>query len=78
MTEQVQPLALVTGGAVRVGRSISLALAEAGYDLVVAYRSSNEEALSLQTEVRGAGGACEIVQADLATSDGVDVLADAV
>ena len=39
-----QRVAVVTSGAVRVGRAISLALANAGYDLVIVYRSSEQEA----------------------------------
>jgi pteridine reductase len=60
-----QRVALVTGGAIRVGRAISLALAEAGYDLVVTYRSSVEGAADVQRLVADLGRACVLVQADL-------------
>ena len=33
------PAVLVTGGAQRIGRAIALALAEAGYDVAIHYRS---------------------------------------
>lgn len=48
----IQRVALVTGGAVRLGRAISMGLAETGYDLVVHYRSSRDEA---DDQVRAAG-----------------------
>ncbi|MDH3205227.1 MAG: SDR family oxidoreductase [Gemmatimonadota bacterium] len=73
-----QRVALVTGGAVRVGRAISLGLAGAGYDLVVAYRSSGDAARSTRQEVRETGRRCELVQADLAEPTAADVIADTV
>jgi len=72
-----QRVALVTGGAVRVGRVISLHLAEAGYDLVVAYRSSAEAAQALAAELRAMGRRCELVQADLADPDGAEAVVGA-
>jgi len=72
-----QRVALVTGGAVRVGRALSLGLAREGYDLVVSYRSSAEEARSLREEVAALGRTCELVQADLAAPDGAEAVAEA-
>lgn len=63
--DDVTPVALVTGGAVRVGRAISLGLAEAGYHVVVNYRSSRGPARETAEEIRGLGRRCEIVQGDL-------------
>src|SRR5512135_2640173 len=56
---------LVTGGARRVGRMLSLACADAGADLVVHYRHSQGDALNLQAEILAAGHRAEIIQADL-------------
>lgn len=39
-----KPLAVVTGGAKRVGRAICIALAQRGFDLVLSYRHSLEDA----------------------------------
>jgi len=39
-----RPTAVVTGAARRVGRATALALAEAGLDVVITYRSSSDEA----------------------------------
>lgn len=72
-----QRVALVTGGAVRVGRVISLHLAEAGYDLVVAYRSSAEAAEALAAQLRATGRRCELVRADLADPDGAEAVVGA-
>ena len=68
-------VALVTGGAVRVGRAISLALAERGYRLVVHYNSSATDAEHLVEEVRAAGGHAVALGADLARHDHVEQLA---
>ena len=48
-------VALVTGGAVRIGRAISLGLAAEGYDLAINYRSSGKEARELSAGIRKRG-----------------------
>ncbi len=70
------PVALVTGGAVRVGRAISTALAEDGYRLVVHYNSSSGPADELVDEIRAKGGEAVAIGADLADSDAVRRLAE--
>lgn len=73
-----QRVALVTGGAVRVGRAISLGLARAGYDLVVAYRSSSSQAETLAQEVAALDRTLVHVEADLGEAHAADRLIDAV
>lgn len=73
-----QRVALVTGGGVRVGRAISLGLAEAGFDLVVTYHSSVDAARELQHQTRSMGRGCEIVPADLGDPTSPDFVAQAV
>jgi pteridine reductase len=68
-------VALVTGGAVRVGRAISSALAEDGYRLVIHYNSSSGPADELVDEIRSAGGDAVAIGADLADADEVRRLA---
>ena len=67
-----RPVALVTGGAKRVGRATSLTLARAGFDLVVTYRSSEDEARSLAQEADAVGAACEFVRLSLGDLDDVE------
>jgi pteridine reductase len=69
-------VALVTGGAVRVGRAISSALAEDGYRLVIHYNSSSKPADELVEEIRAKGGEAVAIGADLADADAVRRLAD--
>ncbi|MER3428517.1 MAG: short-chain dehydrogenase [Pyrinomonas sp.] len=62
--------AVVTGGAVRVGRAISLALAEAGARVVVAYHRSEAAAHSLVAKIerdfdtRAIAVRCDVTRAD--------------
>lgn len=64
MTEA--PAALVTGGARRIGRAISLALHRAGYAVAIQTNSSAAEAVALREEIARAGGRAAVVRADLA------------
>ncbi|HHS12908.1 MAG TPA: SDR family oxidoreductase [bacterium] len=57
--------ALVTGGGKRIGRTLCLRLADAGYDIAVHYGRSEEEAAEVCERVRKRGRRCEIFQADL-------------
>jgi pteridine reductase len=67
--------ALVTGGAVRVGRAISLALAGQGMRVVVHYNSSSGPADELVAAIRGDGGQATALRADLADAAAVERLA---
>lgn len=69
-------VALVTGGAVRVGRAISRALADQGVRVVVNYHSSADAARALVDEIRAQGGDASAVQADLADLEAVRSLAE--
>ncbi len=60
--------ALVTGGARRIGREIALSLAEGGWDVVLHYNSSRDDAEGTAEEVRGRGVSCQLVGCDLADS----------
>lgn len=61
-----RPAALVTGGAIRLGRAIALALAEAGYDIVLHYGRSAEAATATATEICALGVNCHLAPLDLA------------
>jgi pteridine reductase len=68
---------LVTGGAARVGRAISLAFAEAGARVIIHYHTSERDAGELVEEIRRAGGEASAIQADLSSPDAVQDLATA-
>jgi pteridine reductase len=74
----VAKVALVTGGARRVGRAISLGLAEAGYDLVVNYHSSETEATDLVARIEGLGRKALAIQGDVSSVDDVARMGDAI
>src|SRR5262245_49044077 len=61
-----RPVALVTGGAKRLGRSIASALARAGHDIALHFRSSRTEAEATAEALRESGARVELIQADLA------------
>ena len=58
--------ALVTGGTLRIGRGITLALARQGAKLLIHCNRSRLEADKLAKQITAAGGEAEILQADLA------------
>jgi NAD(P)-dependent dehydrogenase (short-subunit alcohol dehydrogenase family) len=58
-------VALVTGAAKRIGRSIALELAQRGADVIVNYRSSRAEAEQVVAEIVKLGRRSSAVQADV-------------
>lgn len=69
-------LAVVTGASTGIGLELARCCAEDGFDLVVA---ANEPAIQLvAAELRTSGTKVEAVEADLATTEGVDKLCGAI
>jgi len=68
------PTALVTGGAVRLGRAIVLHLAERGYDIALHYATSNESARKTAHEARELGVRCETYCADFTNLNEISLL----
>ncbi len=66
--------ALVTGGAQRLGRSIALELAQAGYDIIVHYHRSADAASATVAEISALGRSAWSISADLRTTDAIERL----
>ncbi|MFT3707655.1 MAG: SDR family oxidoreductase [Archangium sp.] len=67
--------ALVTGGGIRVGRAIVLALGRAGFDVIVHANRNVDSAKEVVSELEKLGRAGRVEQADLSTPDGPASLA---
>jgi pteridine reductase len=67
---------LVTGASRRIGRQIALSLAEESADIVVHYRKSAQEAVSLCDELREHGVAAWALHADFAETAGARSLVE--
>mgnify|MGYP003649169768 CR=1 FL=1 len=59
-----QQAALITGGATRLGRFFSEALADAGFDIALHVNRSREEAEEVANSIRSKGRECEIFHCD--------------
>ena len=72
-------VALVTGGSRGIGRAVAVALAEAGWAVVINYRGNAAAAAETAAQVTAAGGAPLTVQADIgAAADRERLVATAV
>lgn len=74
---QAGRVALVTGGARRIGRAIVIALAQAGWDVAVHYRESRDEAQDTAQRVRALGRAAQAIEFDLERAANFDPLFEA-
>lgn len=68
--------ALVTGGAMRIGRTLVQGLAELGFAVAIHCNRSIETANGLARDIRAAGGRAVVVAADLGDSDAAGGLVD--
>ncbi len=66
LSDRIPRHALVTGGAVRLGRAITLELARLGFDIAIHCGRSLEAAQALQREVQQVGRRAVVLSADLA------------
>ena len=64
-------VAVVTGGARRLGRHLCLWLAARGWRVVCLYRASHDDAVSLAAEVAAAGGTLRTIRVDIADKQAV-------
>jgi pteridine reductase len=71
-------VALVTGGAVRLGRAIALEMASSGYTVAVHYRGSGKEGAGVVAEIESGGGRAAGFRADLSRPAQIDRLIDRV
>ena len=67
-------VALVTGGAKRVGRAIALKLASAGMDVAITYRRSKAEAGEVARAIEAMGRSSLAIEADFADPAAVDAV----
>lgn len=77
VTKNAPRAALVTGAGRRIGATIALTLARAGYAVVLHANNSREDAERLATAISGAGGRASVVLADLAEHEAVNGLVPA-
>jgi uncharacterized protein len=73
-----RPLAIVTGASTGIGFELAKRCAKEGYDLVIAADEPEIEQAANSLRNGGGGTKVEVVQADLATTEGVDRLYAAV
>jgi len=69
--QDVPRTALITGAGRRIGAAITLALARAGYSVILHANTSREDAESLAATIGGTGGKARVVLADLADHEAV-------
>lgn len=69
-----QQVALVTGAAKRIGRTIALALAQDGWDIAVHYGRSRDDAEALVAEITALGRRAAAVQCELGDEAAVRTL----
>lgn len=71
-----RPVAVVTGGARRLGRHLCEVLVRRGYRVVIVYRSSQQDADSLVHHLEAQGGAARAIKADISQHAEVQRLFD--
>ncbi|MDX1949372.1 MAG: SDR family oxidoreductase [Rickettsiales bacterium] len=70
----MKKFAIITGGAIRVGKAISIRLAEEGYNIILLYKNSAEEAKNTAKIIEGQGRECILVKCDLSEIKNLDSL----
>lgn len=69
---------LITGGARGIGRQIALDFGNAGYNVIINYYKSREQAMQLVNELSAREIACQAIQADVSDAEQVKRMAEQV
>ena len=64
--------AIVTGGATRVGKYISLALAKEGFDIILIFNNSIDSAKAVSKEIQAMDRNCHMYKCDLSKKESLD------
>ena len=72
--EPARKVAVVTGGARRIGKAIALALARSGARVIITYHTSSAEAENTIAEIEQSGGKATAVQCDQRDLSAIDRL----
>ena len=78
MDELRGKVALITGSSRGIGRAIAVALARAGAEVAINYKTRAADAKDVENEIAGLGRRCTAVQADVSLSGGVERLVESV
>ncbi len=73
----MQPSVLITGASRGIGRACALRFAQAGFRVGINYLHSEEDARSLQAQIRQSGGSAELYRADVADEAAVCAMCEA-
>lgn len=68
--------AIVTGGAIRLGRAMAFHLAKRGFNIALHYHSSSDEALEIIDAINASGVVCKGYRCDLSDTDEVSGLVE--
>lgn len=72
--ELVDRVALVTGGAIRLGRTIAMTLAQHGANVIITYRTSRDQAYETLEHLRDLGSLADAIRADVSDAQDVNAL----
>ena len=78
MSAKSERYALITGGAVRLGRELALHLARRGFNVAIHYNRSTGPAESAAAEIRAMGQRAVLICADFRSPDATEVVGAAV
>lgn len=73
----LNPLALITGGSRGLGRSMALALADRGVDVVITFRSQEAEAAAVVKAIEAKGRKAAAIRLDVANSSSYPAFVEA-
>jgi 3-oxoacyl-[acyl-carrier protein] reductase len=68
--------AIVTGGSRGIGKAIALHLSAQGFNLVISFKQDEKAAAQVVSNIKNNGGNAEMIQADLASSDSANTIAE--